>query len=322
MSGKAWSAGLLAWLVVLSAVLLVLTSGAAASFSGRNGKLLLTLNPAGAPEQLWLSGPGGQQERRIHNGLPCALDGDAWFMRSGTEILFPASSACGRAPVQILLLKLNGAVQKQVATVSGQGSFALSPDGRRLAYGVHVFSPRGVVHRLVFIDLRTGRTTPATSPQGPGLTGPTSWSPRGQLFYILDGDVEVTRSNGLHPRTIPIRFPGPASAGPIVQEAFASPDGSELALGVVGDQGQCDKTGSPPCRYDLYVVNARGGKARRLTRSGQASSPVWSPDGRQIAFHNGVTNAILTVRTEHVRALVERRIPAGGLGVVDWQALR
>lgn len=37
-------------------------------------------------------------------------------------------------------------------------------------------------------------------------------------------------------------------------------------------------------RSDIFVVDAGGGSARRLTRTGRAFAPVWSPDGRTIVF--------------------------------------
>jgi len=327
VAAKLISAALVSGLVGLSTMVLVLAPAASATFRGRNGALLWTSNVSPG---LWLSADNGKQARKISSrGDPCGLYTGALFTRSGTEILFPASSQCGNAPVQILLLKLNGAVQKQVATVSlignFEGSFALSPDGRQLAYGADaaVGGPgQGIVHRVLIIDLRTGRTTQSTTlPQGPTVIGPLTWSARGQLFYTVQAtdSVEVSRPNGSHQRTVPIRLPDPG-LGPSVQEVVASPDGSQLALGVVDNYVNCGNVGSPSCQNNLYVVNSGGGVARRLTHSGQADSPVWSPDGSQIAFHDGYGTAIVTVRTGHVRKLVKNRI-RGVPTVVDWQAL-
>lgn len=59
-----------------------------------------------------------------------------------------------------------------------------------------------------------------------------------------------------------------------------SPDGKWLAFtGVLGRRAK----GAAPAS-DLFVVRADGSGLHRLTRTGSAADPVWSPDGRTIVF--------------------------------------
>jgi len=84
----------------------------------------------------------------------------------------------------------------------------------------------------------------------------------------------------------------PADGGPadlLARDAHSpalSPDGSRIAFISIADRnGQT--CGSDECSYngELYVMDADGGNAQRLTRSkGDDMSPDWSADGSRIAF--------------------------------------
>lgn len=338
------AAAVIATLVALSAALLASAPGAQATLRGRNGNLLLQLNPAVGSEQLWLSGPQGQRPQLLTVAF-CTLSGLAGFLPSGKQIVFQEMATCGQSTTQdfdVVLIDADGTRSRVLAQFSRQiipppkvakdlpGSIELSPDGRVLAYGFNeLLNPRTghstTVHKVLFINIKMGRTTRWVTLPGQ-LSGPT-WSSSGKLVFLStsgDGAVETTRADGSHPRRISIKFPGPASAQITATEVAPSPDGSQLAVtaatGVVqgGPCGEGDP--EPPCPTYVYLVGAAGGKATRLTHSGESGAPVWSPDGHQIAFHDGALNKILTLETGHVTTLVER-IPRGGLGVVDWQAL-
>jgi TolB protein len=47
-------------------------------------------------------------------------------------------------------------------------------------------------------------------------------------------------------------------------------------------------------RYDIFAVDAGGGKLTRLTQNpGRNLDPTWSPDGRMIAFQSTVGGIVV-----------------------------
>ncbi len=64
-----------------------------------------------------------------------------------------------------------------------------------------------------------------------------------------------------------------------VAEAQVSPDGKWVAYTVATPDMEANRNAS-----NIWMVATAGGEAIQLTQSGKDSSPVWSPDGKTIAF--------------------------------------
>ena len=64
-----------------------------------------------------------------------------------------------------------------------------------------------------------------------------------------------------------------------VAEPAISPDGKWVAYSVTVPDMEANRNAS-----NIWLVPAAGGEAMQLTQSGKDSSPVWSPDGKTIAF--------------------------------------
>jgi dipeptidyl aminopeptidase/acylaminoacyl peptidase len=62
-----------------------------------------------------------------------------------------------------------------------------------------------------------------------------------------------------------------------VEDASLSPDGTRIAY----------EYQSPSDYGNIYVRDLRTGRTRRVSHAGLAHSPVWSPDGRQLAYIDG-----------------------------------
>ena len=64
-----------------------------------------------------------------------------------------------------------------------------------------------------------------------------------------------------------------------ISEAHVSPDGKWVAFTVSTPDMDANRGAS-----NIWVVPTAGGTAMQLTQSGHDTSPVWSPDGKTLAF--------------------------------------
>jgi dipeptidyl aminopeptidase/acylaminoacyl peptidase len=164
---------------------------------------------------------------------------------------------------------------EQAVSVRTLGQFAVSNDGRRLAYGLagHYFGfpvvPRfGDDNNLRVLDLETGESRWATS--GPIPKTAPVFSPSGELLaYESEDDIFVVRlADGVVTRA--------TLNGAKESEATWSPDGREIAF--VSNRGG---------RTDLWAASVESERhgLRRLTDDVLTESqPHWSPDGSTIAY--------------------------------------
>jgi len=166
-----------------------------------------------------------------------------------------------------------------------EGEFARYVPTGHLIYGL----PRSGVFAAPFDPVR-GELTGAPVALGDwGLPGPFGWrvaafdaSRTGHLAYLSTTadagarlEVWVDRDGRETPLPMaPGRYAFPA----------LSPDGGQLAV-TVGESG------SP--RTDIWLHDLRTGGATRLTFDGTSSSPVWTADGRGLAFASVASNLFL-----------------------------
>ena len=158
-----------------------------------------------------------------------------------------------------------------------------SPDGRRVAYWYS--SMRGDVSEIRIATL-DGRST-VVNLTGAAVTfvQPVGWTPDGTTLLAIVARSDRTRALGTLPATggqfTPLRSFGWSYDGR-AEPPRLSPDGRSVAI-VEGETGV----------RDVHVVSLDGRGAYNITdHPGDDIAPIWSPDGRYLAFKSSRNGSV------------------------------
>jgi WD40 repeat protein len=250
--------------------LLSLAAPAQATFPGSDGGIAFGLStsdgdhvPVTAHARLeFLRQPLAKQRTRslidcvTTDGVPSGGDctattyGAPSYSADGEAIVFEAGNRIG------IINADGGPVALQPAATADDGDPCFSPNGSRIAFtGVNDHGGTDLYIR----DLGSGAAHMIIRD-----AGEPAWSSNGRLAYVRSGVVYTANSDGRIRRRV--------SSG--VSPDW-SPGGRRLAL----VRPTFDRIGR------MYTVSASGADLRRVGRSKNTSHPVWSPDGRWLAYY-------------------------------------
>jgi Tol biopolymer transport system component len=167
-------------------------------------------------------------------------------------------------------------------SASGEAAPAWSPDGREIAFsrgtsGIYVMRPDGRGLRRLTHGPAAKDTDPAWSPDGTRVAFVRRKYGQDALFVVrLDGrglcELTPFTTSTLNPAW--------------------SPNGAMLAYSAGDGYG-----------FAITVVKANGADRHQLTPQALDFHPVWSPDGRRIAFQREATLYVMNADGSHVRRL-------------------
>jgi Tol biopolymer transport system component len=165
---------------------------------------------------------------------------------------------------------VTGHVREVMADSAGEGpplSLSWTPDAHGLVY---MRSPCDGCAEIRLLRFAAG-TGQLGAIVGEGRAPALARDGKTLVYVGSDGGIYTSALAGRRAHTV---VPGSISSGGVDQPRL-SPDGRSVAFMRAQSNG----------KWSIQIVSRAGGRERRLTPPGLASSsPVWSPDGRTIAF--------------------------------------
>lgn len=256
--------------------------------------------------------PGEGHLRNIRQLTFGGNNAEAYFSRSGEQLIFQRQEAVGEGCDQQFIMNRDGSGMRRISNGQGRTTCGYFYDNdQRVLYSstfghdpacpVPPDQSRGYVWPLGHLEIYTSRPDGSDLQQltnNGAYNAESTLSPDGQRIIFtstMDGDIELytMRVDGTDLRRLTNRVG--YDGGP-----FYSPDGSRIVWRAAYPETAADSADYlglladrmvRPARVELWIANADGSDARQITRLGGANfAPYFHPDGQRIIFSSNHEN--------------------------------
>jgi Tol biopolymer transport system component len=203
-------------------------------------------------------------------------------------------------PQRVFVAKADGSGVREVAGTEGTNGPVLSADGRWVAFSqtkasklqINPKNPKSILEGLTrhhynstttwIVPVSGGRPRRLTPWADGRISTPDSFSPDGSTLLV------DTSRTGAKPEVQAIDLAtGKLTTVEVeAEEAAYSPDGTRIAFTSYRDRESVPGFDEPEGTSELYVAEADGTGARRITHTpkSQESEPSWDPSGERLAY--------------------------------------
>ncbi|HKI45353.1 MAG TPA: DPP IV N-terminal domain-containing protein [Balneolales bacterium] len=245
------------------------------------------------------------------------------------KIVFSATDKAGT--YQIFTMNADGSHRKQLThfpSDGGAGEPSWSPDGKQIVFanytGATTLGPYLYVMNADGSNMRPLKRMPNESPKYLIGSDPV-WSPDGsKIAYDVCTNCE---RGGRNYEIVVVEAAGeeydPKQVLAITSNSASdmyptwSPDSKKIVFSSDRDYYSAD---TMRWRRDLYMVNADGTDLQRLTKTGNATLPKWSPDGTRIAYEWNIYGNKVFLYEIGTRQITKLEIGFEFSGSPDWNA--